>query len=192
MVVAVSRPSKEQFFSDMALLVSRRSTCHRLAVGCVLVNERGHVLSTGYNGVAAGLPHCNESSVVPRQIKNPNPYWRLQGGAEYVTEYISEFPNRCQNSDAPLGQPNGCESIHAEQNALLQCPDVYKIHTCYVTHSPCVTCVKLLLNTGCERIVYRLEYPHANAKQLWLASSKPSTPASVPWSLETMREWLIL
>lgn len=43
---------------DMTTLVAQRSTCARRAVGCVLVNEQGHVLATGYNGVCRGSDHC--------------------------------------------------------------------------------------------------------------------------------------
>jgi dCMP deaminase len=64
-----------------------------------------------------------------------------------------------------------CEAIHAEQNALLQCPDVYKIDTCYVTDSPCVHCVKLLLNTSCKRIVASTLYSE-KAKELWLRDGR--------------------
>lgn len=61
-----------------------------------------------------------------------------------------------------------CEAIHAEQNALLQCRDVREIHTCYCTHSPCVHCIKLLLNTGCRDILYLWEYAHmATVEALW-------------------------
>jgi len=45
----------------MALIVAQRSTCVRRAVGCVMINDRGHVLATGYNGVATGLVHCTEA-----------------------------------------------------------------------------------------------------------------------------------
>lgn len=67
---------------------------------------------------------------------------------------------------------DGCQAIHAEQNALLQCRDVYAIHTAYVTASPCMTCVKLLLNTSCERIVYVEEYPHSAARDLWTGAGR--------------------
>jgi tRNA(Arg) A34 adenosine deaminase TadA len=60
-----------------------------------------------------------------------------------------------------------CEAIHAEQNALLQCRDTKEIEVAYVTASPCVTCVKLFMNTGCKRIVFLEEYPHSAAKELW-------------------------
>ena len=54
------RPPRDTYFMKMAALVAERSTCLRRSVGCVLVNGRHHVLATGYNGVASGLPHCNE------------------------------------------------------------------------------------------------------------------------------------
>lgn len=68
-----------------------------------------------------------------------------------------------------------CEAIHAEANALLKCSDVRRIHTCYATHSPCLHCVKLLLNTGCRRIVFRHPYAHdAASRGLW--TRKPLAP----------------
>jgi deoxycytidylate deaminase len=32
--------------------------------------------------------------------------------------------------------------------------------------------MKLLLNTGCKRIVYAAEYPHQEAKQLWIKNGR--------------------
>jgi dCMP deaminase len=56
-----SRPSSDQYFLDMALVVASRSTCARRAAGCVLVNEYGYVIATGHNGVYRGGSHCIES-----------------------------------------------------------------------------------------------------------------------------------
>lgn len=52
------RPSKAETFILMADILSKRSTCVRRQVGCVLVNKHFHVIGTGYNGVAAGQTHC--------------------------------------------------------------------------------------------------------------------------------------
>lgn len=142
------RPSRDQWAMDMAVLTSKRATCLRRQVGAVLLNERGHVLATGYNGVAAGQPHCNHH----------DPSYHLDGG----------HPHACHGWKAPSGTNlDACQAIHAEQNAMLQCKDVYSIHTCYVTVSPCVTCTKLLLNTSCQRIVFLEPYPHSDAQKLW-------------------------
>ena len=43
---------------EIALIVSRRSTCERKSVGAVIVRS-GRVLSTGYAGVPSKLPHCS-------------------------------------------------------------------------------------------------------------------------------------
>ena len=57
-----ARPTNDEFFMHIAGVVSRRSTCARRAVGCVLVDKHNNILSTGYNSVASGLPHCHTSN----------------------------------------------------------------------------------------------------------------------------------
>ena len=123
------RPSRDETFMEVAVAMARQSTCLRRAVGCVLVDGRGRVLSTGYNGVARGQPHCNERT----------------GGIAYA--------HACPGAFEKGGDLVLCAAVHAEQNALLQCPDPDAIRTIYVTLSPCDSCLKLMLNTGCERLV---------------------------------------
>ncbi|MEP7200455.1 MAG: cytidine/deoxycytidylate deaminase family protein [Chloroflexota bacterium] len=74
---------------------------------------------------------------------------------------------------APRGLPHcieaGClmvdnhcvRAIHAEQNALLQ----GALHgvalaggTIYVTHQPCLTCAKMIINAGIVRVVFTQAY----------------------------------
>ena len=130
----------------MTKLVATRATCARRSVGCALVDVHGHVLATGYNGVPSGFPHCNE-----------------------------EHP--CPGALAKSGQGlDQCFAVHAEQNALLQCHDAHAIQTCYVTHSPCVTCTKLLLNTSCARVVFAERYAHDEASlALWAHSNNTAS-----------------
>lgn len=130
------RMSVDEYFLRQAILASARGTCARRKVGCVLLNERRHVIATGYNGPASGDPHCIESP--------------------------------CEGARLPSGQGlDLCEAIHAEQNALLQCADVWAIHTAYCSAAPCITCVKLLRNTSCRRIVFATPYPHYQSQSLW-------------------------
>lgn len=151
------RISREEWFLEMAQVQAKRSTCLRRAVGCVLVNRRGHVLSTGYNGVAAGQPNCNEVVEMP-----------VVGGHQPI------YPHACPGVHAASGTDlDGCYAIHAEQNALLQCPDAHAILYAYVTVSPCVTCTKLLLNTSCKIIHFGEEYTQgAIARDLWRAGGR--------------------
>jgi len=192
---------------EMAMLTASRTTCLRRGVGAVLLNERGHVLATGYNGVAAGQPHCNERKIIGLASvpQRPGPeHWQEDGKFYFdravsihpglpskiagiirphdvvdstvkghVAVRVEHFPNACSGAEAPSGQSlDACQAIHAEQNALLQCRDVYAIDTAYVTASPCVTCCKLLLNTSCRRIVFKEAYPHNQSEGLWTGAGR--------------------
>lgn len=166
------RPDHDTYFTRMAALVATRATCLRRAVGAVLVNSRRHVLATGYNGVAAGRPHCNE---VTGEVANPaldrgDGTYRVAEHWERATIHV--FGHACSGANSPSGTNlDGCQAIHAEQNALLQCRDVFDIDTCYVTVSPCIHCTKLLLNTSCRRIVAASIYDQ-RAASLWTDSGR--------------------
>lgn len=154
------RPSKDKYFIDMAVLVSTRGTCLRRKVGCVLVNSKSHVIATGYNGVATGLPHCNS-------FEPENAYGLAAHGASKEIVEAANWPNACAGSKLKSGEGlDSCQAIHGEQNALLQCNDVYKIDVVYVTAKPCVSCMKLFMNTSCKRIVYLEDYPHTQTEEL--------------------------
>lgn len=56
----MKRPSWDEYFLKVAMLVSERATCPRMHCGCVLVKDR-QILSTGYNGSIPGDDHCEES-----------------------------------------------------------------------------------------------------------------------------------
>lgn len=150
----MNRPTLSEWGLSLAKVVATRATCSRRKVGCVLLDITGHVLATGYNGPPRGMPHCTHE-------------------------------NPCAGADAPSGTGlELCEAVHAEQNALLQCRDPELIHMCCVTVSPCITCTKLLLNTGCKRIVFLEPYAHDDtAKELWLKAG-PTTD----WLQITLKE----
>ena len=69
------------------------------------------------------------------------------------------------------GQPlEACMATHAEQNALLQCRDVQSISAVFCTLSPCIHCIKLLMNTSATDIYVLGEYKDPRPKDLWLSS----------------------
>jgi len=53
------RPTWDEYFLKVAMLVSERATCPRMHCGCVLVKEK-QILSTGYNGSIPGDKHCED------------------------------------------------------------------------------------------------------------------------------------
>lgn len=79
----------------------------------------------------------------------------------------------CPGAEAPSGQGlDLCQAIHAEQNAVAICSDIYAVGTCYCTASPCVSCTKLLLGTSCQKIVFIERYPHHEAEELWARTGR--------------------
>jgi dCMP deaminase len=87
---------------------------------------------------------------------------------------------------APHGAPHcsefGCfivddhcrGAVHAEINALLHAEKYGD--TIYVTHTPCLECLKAIINHGVIRIVYDLDYRDDAREQFigWLANN-PTT-----------------
>ena len=135
------RISRDQWAMELAIVTSKRATCLRRKVGAIFLNQRGHIIATGYNGNASGLPHC------------------------------LDYPCKAALSASGTNL-DGCMALHAEANALLQCHDPYMIDTAYVTTSPCVHCIKLLLNTSCNRIVFNEEYPHSESEIIWKSANR--------------------
>jgi dCMP deaminase len=133
----MSRRSRESYFLQVATVVATQSTCLRRQVGAVLVDDHDHIMATGYNGSPSGLDNCVDLGKCPR--------------------------DQCQSGENLIK----CNAVHAEQNALLQCHDVNKIKCLYVTTSPCLFCVRMLLNTSCKIIIYITEYDHLESSTLW-------------------------
>jgi dCMP deaminase len=173
------RPTLDRYLMELAMVAATRTTCIRAGVGCVLADGRGRVLAIAYNGVASGMPHCNEPTDIPvyeddaRVVTNhakkvfvfrgkETPIFTRKstplGPIKQCVGFEERFTHACEGHDLPPGQDK-CEAVHAEQNAILQCPSPDAIATAYVTKAPCRPCMKLLLNTGCRRIVYLQDHP---------------------------------
>lgn len=57
----MERISREQINLLIAQVVSKRGTCQRLQVGCVITTPDGRLISSGYNGPLKDEDHCTES-----------------------------------------------------------------------------------------------------------------------------------
>ncbi len=133
------RPSYDEYFMEMADVVSKRSTCLRRKVGAILVKEK-HILSTGYNGAPKGLKHCSEVGCLREHLNIPS-------GERHEL----------------------CRGLHAEQNAIIQAAvfgTSIKDSALYCTNTPCVVCVKMLINAGVTEIVFAGDYPDNLAKKM--------------------------
>jgi dCMP deaminase len=56
----MARPTWDEYFKEIVQVTARRSSCHRLQVGCLLVHDN-RIVSQGYNGF---LPGCDHQSIV--------------------------------------------------------------------------------------------------------------------------------
>lgn len=94
----------EEYFFCLSLLVSSRSPCHRLHVGCVIVKDR-RILATGYNGFLSGAPHesivknNHEQATVHAEV-NAICYAAKKGASlDGATAYVTHYPclNCCKS-----------------------------------------------------------------------------------------------
>jgi len=126
------RPDWDEYFLEIAKLVSKRSTCLRRKVGAVLVKDK-RILATGYNGAPSGIKHCEEVGCLREKLKVPS-------GQRHEL----------------------CRGLHAEQNVILQAAlhgVSTRGATLYITDSPCIICAKMLINAGVKKVVFLGEYP---------------------------------
>lgn len=62
----MSRPDKDTYYLDIALAVSKRSTCLRRHYGCVIVKD-DVIVATGYNGSPRGCDNCCDTKKCHRE-----------------------------------------------------------------------------------------------------------------------------
>ena len=128
------RISKDDYFMKIAEVVSERSTCIKRKVGAVLIKD-SHILSTGYNGAPSGFNHCT--------------------------------PKTCMRQNLKSGEkPELCRGVHSEINCIVQAAihgtSILGNTTLYTTHFPCMSCLKLIINAGIKRLVYKEGYNMEN------------------------------
>jgi dCMP deaminase len=134
------RPSWDQYFMLITQQVADRSTCSRAKVGAVIVRDK-NILATGYNGAPAGLPHCTEVGCLIYESRTPS----------------GEIEENC------------FRTIHAEINAIAQAAkngSSIREADIYITHTPCIHCLKVLINTGIKRVLYEKPYKIATLDEL--------------------------
>ncbi len=131
-----SRPKWDEYFIEIAKVVSSRSTCLRRRYGAVIVKDNV-IISTGYNGAPRGSLNCIDTGKCRRKELN------VPAGERYEL----------------------CEAVHAEQNAIINgSPERMKDSTIYIAGfeednsaaegKPCLLCKRMILNARIEQVVY--------------------------------------
>ena len=133
----MSRISKDEYYIKIAENIFDRSTCLRGHFGAVIVNK-DEIVATGYNGA-------------PRKVKSSLEHgycWRKEHNVPHGKNYEL------------------CRSVHAEQNAMIQAArrdmlgsTLYLVgenpDKSFVSAFPCVICLRMIINAGIEKLVYR-------------------------------------
>jgi len=130
-----SRPSWDDYFVGLLDSLATRATCDR-GKNSALIAKNKRIVATGYVGAPAGLPHCDESGHLYRDVLHTD------------------------------GKPRQhcVRTTHSEANAIAQAAH-YGISidgaTLYTKLTPCLDCTKLLINAGIKRVVAVKDY-HAS------------------------------
>ena len=130
------RPSWEEYFIEIAKVVSTRSTCLRRRYGAVIVKDNV-IVSTGYNGAPRGSANCVDRGICRRKELN------VPAGERYEL----------------------CEAVHAEQNAIINgSPERMKDGSIYIAGfeedssaaegKPCLLCKRMIRNAQIRQVVY--------------------------------------
>lgn len=130
------RPDWDDYFIEIAKVVSSRSTCLRRKYGAVIVKDNV-IISTGYNGAPRGDNNCIDSGVCERQARN------VPAGERYEL----------------------CVAVHAEQNAIVNGPpERMKDSTIYIAGfeedsttangHPCLLCRRMIKNAQIAQVIY--------------------------------------
>lgn len=126
------RPGWDEYFLNIARVVSSRSNCVKRKVASVITRDR-RIISTGYNGTPRGVRNCNEGGCARCSSFGP--------GGESLGE---------------------CVCSHGEENAITQAAYhgvSVRGGTMYTTFCPCLLCTKMIINSGLAEVVFNAEYP---------------------------------
>src|SRR3989338_4261877 len=130
------RPSWDEYFLNLLEPIGNRGTCDRGRSGAVIVGPGHTIIATGYVGAAPGQPHCDEVGHLMRTV-------------------IDENGNQSQHC---------VRTLHAEENAILQCAKdgiSVKGATIYCKMVPCYNCAMRIVRVGIKRVVAQKRY-HAD------------------------------
>lgn len=129
------RPTKREYYLNIAAVVASRSTCNRRQYGAVIVKD-DRIVSTGYNGSARGDANCCDVGQC----------WRELHGVRHGERYEM------------------CVAVHAEANAIAQAGAAAAGGTLYlagfengkpIKAEPCMMCARHIKNAGIIEVITR-------------------------------------
>ena len=137
------RPSKDTYYLDIAVAVSKRSTCLKRHYGCVIVKDNV-IISTGYNGSPRGEENCCDRGSCKRaDAKRYSGYENCDSVHAEQNALIATGRDRLLGSTAYLA----CEQVLFSSRGGVFVEDK--------NPTPCPLCLRMLKNAGVDRIINR-------------------------------------
>lgn len=135
----MSRPDKDKYYLDIALAVSKRSTCTRRHYGCVIVKD-DVIVATGYNGSPRGEENCCEGDNCKR-----------------ANEKRYEGYEKCPAVHAEQNALLSIDRSHSKGATLyLACEtSIFNQWLEEESIAPCNLCRRMITNAGIKRVVTR-------------------------------------
>jgi len=132
---------------DVAARYAKLSPARRLRVGAIVVKD-DRIISIGYNGTPTGWNNnCEDRIDAPAELTD--------------TRELQRQGFNCGDSQGYYKLVTRPEVIHAEENAIAKLARSTESGlgaSMFVTHAPCLTCAKLILQSGIIAVYYRHEY----------------------------------
>ena len=143
------RPTKDEYYLDIALAASKRSTCLKRHYGCIIVKDN-IIIATGYNGSPRGEENCCDCGVCKRAQAE-----RYCGYENCIAVHAEQNALIAASRDRLIGatiylaceQVEEVEDIVEHQTYLIWMEDESPI--------PCNICKNMLKNAGIIRAVNR-------------------------------------
>lgn len=125
----------------VADVIALRSPCSRRQIGAVIVSPTNRIIATGYNGF-------------PADMVMPGPHGGIAD--RHFPTCSNDCPRGAGKVEAGVGYDE-CLTIHAEANALMFCDRRDREGgMMYVTSATCISCAKLIANSGLSVVVMRI------------------------------------
>jgi dCMP deaminase len=145
------RPDRDTYYLNIALAVSKRSTCLKRHYGCVIVNN-DVIIATGYNGSPRGEENCCERGSCKRADAE-----RYSGYEKCDSVHAEQNALIVASHDRLIGATVylACEEFKLDENrSAMWEEDIYDF--CEDDNPvPCSLCTRMLKNSGVSKIINR-------------------------------------
>lgn len=148
----ISRPSKDTYYLDIALAVSKRGTCLKRHYGCVIVKD-DIIVATGYNGSPRGEENCCDRGSCKRaDAARYTGYENCDSVHAEQNAIIAASHQQLRDATLYLA----CESYGLDVEESGRRSEDVRGYVEDTNPVPCPICRRMIKNSGISRVVNRL------------------------------------